>query len=221
VSFDSASAGCLHAAGTVTCDLGSVAAGDVVTIEIAVNAADPLPGDDLTNVASVSASNDPNASNNGGPGTSCEVSATVVEQPGGDEGCTPGYWKNHHESWVGHAPDDWLDQLFMTSGQSGPLKFLDGDLDDDGWRDTLDDALAFGGGCGPDEKCSKNGAGQILTRAAVAAVLNASNPAVVYPRSVAEVVDDVDAALDTGNRNIMLALAAALDSDNNLGCPLN
>jgi uncharacterized repeat protein (TIGR01451 family) len=213
--------GCLHAAGTVTCALGSVAAGVVEMREIVVNAPDPLPGDDLTNVASVSASNDQNASNNGGLETSCEVRATVVEQPGGDEGCTPGYWKNHPESWVGHAPDDFLDLLFMTTGQSGPLKFLDGDLDDDGLRDTLLEALDFEGGCGPSETCTKNGAARILTRAAVAAVLNASNPGVAYPRSVTEIVTDVDAALDTGNRNIMLGLAGGLDADNNLGCPLN
>jgi hypothetical protein len=42
-----------------------------------------------------------------------------------------------------------------------------------------------------------------------------------YPRSEAEVVMDVDAALATANRTTMLNLGTELDNDNNLGCPLN
>jgi uncharacterized repeat protein (TIGR01451 family) len=81
VTFDSAAAGCVHVAGIVTCDIGSLAAGAQATRQIVVNASDPTPGDDLTNTASVSASNDTSASNNGGPGTSCEVDAVVKEKP--------------------------------------------------------------------------------------------------------------------------------------------
>jgi hypothetical protein len=35
------------------------------------------------------------------------------------------------------------------------------------------------------------------------------------------VIADVNAALATGNRDVMLSLAASLDADNNLGCPLH
>jgi uncharacterized repeat protein (TIGR01451 family) len=80
VSFVSA-AGCTHSLGTVTCDIGSLAAGADATRTIVVNAPDPAPGDDLTNVASVSASNDASAGNNGGPGTACEVTVEVRERP--------------------------------------------------------------------------------------------------------------------------------------------
>jgi hypothetical protein len=77
------------------------------------------------------------------------------------------------------------------------------------------DALGFAGG--PD----LNGAAEILLRAATAALLNASHPNVSYPRPPATVITDVNGALASQNRDAMLALAAALDADNNLGCPLN
>ena len=41
-----------------------------------------------------------------------------------------------------------------------------------------------------------------------------------YPRTEASVIADVNAAL-LQSRDAMLALAAALDADNNRGCPLN
>ena len=37
------------------------------------------------------------------PGTSTITTTTETTPPGG-EGCTPGYWKNHTEDWVGYAP---------------------------------------------------------------------------------------------------------------------
>ncbi len=47
------------------------------------------------------------------------------------------------------------------------------------------------------------------------------HPNVNYPRSEASIVFDVNAALTSGNRDTMLALASALDSGNNCGCPLS
>jgi hypothetical protein len=43
---------------------------------------------------------------------------------------------------------------------------------------------------------------------------------VTYPLSTAGVIDQVNAALASGNRNTMLQLAGELDVLNNLGCPL-
>ena len=80
---------------------------------------------------------------------------------------------------------------------------------------TLLQALEFGGGAGV------SGATQNLLRAAVAAVLNAASPGVAYPRSRASIVAAVNSAIASGNRDTMLALASALDADNNLGCPLD
>jgi hypothetical protein len=126
--------------------------------------------------------------------------------PPGDEGCTPGYWKNHPGSWppTGYSTGQRVDSVFAGSSGYPDLAAA-----------TLMQALSFGGGPGVE------GAAEILLRAAVAALLNAAHPGVAYPRSVAQVVTDVDAALLSHDRDTMLVLAAALDADNNLGCPLN
>jgi hypothetical protein len=73
---------------------------------------------------------------------------------------------------------------------------------------SLLDALSFPGGKG---LC---GAMQTLLRAAVAALLNSSNPDLTYPLTTAQVIAEVNAAL-AGNRNDMLAEAARLDAFNN------
>ena len=65
------------------------------------------------------------------------------------------------------------------------------------------------------------GAARILLRAAVAALLNAAHPHLDYPRTAAEVISAVNAALASNNRSTMLTLATALDNDNQLGCNLN
>ena len=122
--------------------------------------------------------------------------------PPGDEGCTPGYWKNHLDSWVptGYAPGDLVSSVF-TGTLFGTA--------------TLHQALSFGGGPGV------AGAQQILLRAAVAGLLNASHPDVAYTTSATDLIDAVNAAIASGDRDTMLALAADIDADNNLGCPLN
>ena len=79
---------------------------------------------------------------------------------------------------------------------------------------TFLQALNFNGGAG------QIAAARILFRSAVAALLNAASPDVDYPLSEAEIIADVNIALQSG-RNAMLTLAAELDTYNNLGCPLN
>jgi hypothetical protein len=98
-----------------------------------------------------------------------------------------------------------------------PSLFTNGklDLNGDGKDDTLLDALNYQGGSGI------TGAARNLLRAAVAALLNAAHPDVDYPRTTADVISQVNAALASNNRNTMLALASSLDKDNNLGCPIN
>lgn len=123
----------------------------------------------------------------------------------GDEGCTPGYWKNHPGSWAatGFTTGQSLESVFDVPNSFG--------LD----NVSLLAALSFDGGSGT------IGGARILLRAAVAALLNAAHPGVDYPRTLASVIADVNAALASGSRSTMLALASALDSDNNRGCPLN
>jgi hypothetical protein len=75
--------------------------------------------------------------------------------------------------------------------------------------ETLLAALQGGGGSG------LVGAETILLRAGVAALLNASNTSVHYPLTAAMVISEVNTALATSNRDMILALATALDNDNN------
>lgn len=123
------------------------------------------------------------------------------------QGCTPGYWKqpHHFDSWAatGYDPNQTLETVFDVPDALG--------LD----NVTLAQALSFGGGPG------EIGAAKMLLRAAVAALLNAAHPDVNYPRSAQQVINSVNAALSSLDRNTMLDLAGELDRDNNLGCPLN
>ncbi|WP_153397734.1 hypothetical protein [Ornithinicoccus halotolerans] len=127
----------------------------------------------------------------------------------GMEGCTPGYWKNHTDSWEETTPAHLVQNLYSSAPSS--VAGL-----------TLEQALAGGGGRGVD------GASTILARAAVAAWLNAAHEGLGYPwRRFAtglegrdHLVATVNAAFASGDRATMLALAERLDADNNLGCPL-
>ena len=130
---------------------------------------------------------------------------TPTPTPVAFEGCSPGYWKNHLKAWgtTGYAPFQTLESVFDLPDSLGQD------------NDTLLKALKYQGGPGV------SGGARIMLRAAVAALLNASDPTVDYPRTTAEVIADVNTALASGNRSALLVLAAELDADNNLGCPLN
>jgi hypothetical protein len=139
----------------------------------------------------------------GGTSTSTSTSTTTI--PKKPEGCTPGYWKQpqHLDSWVGFTPGQTLESVFDVPDAFG--------LDDV----TLLQALSLQGGPTTADAAS------ILLRQAVAAILNAANPDVDYSLSVTEIVARVNAALASGDRSSILALAAELDRLNNLGCPLD
>jgi len=130
----------------------------------------------------------------------------------GEEGCTPGFWSTHSIYAPGNQADAWGPTGWdaddpVTDAFSEAGAYTAGAL-------SLHGALVGGGGSGVE------GGARILLRAAVAALLNASHPDVAYPRSEADVISDVNAALASGDRDTMLALATALDLDNNLGCSL-
>jgi hypothetical protein len=104
---------------------------------------------------------------------------------------------------VGFTPGQTLESVFNVPDALG--------LD----ATTLLQALEFGGGSGVD------GASRILLRAAVAALLNSTSPDVDYPLTTAQVISQTNAALATGDRDQILALASRLDGFNNLGCDLS
>jgi hypothetical protein len=134
------------------------------------------------------------------------VAATTV---GTTQGCTPGYWKNHPQSWQEVSPSQSIVSVYSGASASpyGGLSLLQG--------------LSLQGGLGV------TGAQQILLRAAIAALLNAAYDPLLYPWQRdgsafrPPLISTVNAALTSGDRTTILALATQLDADNNLGCPLN
>jgi len=123
----------------------------------------------------------------------------------GTQGCTPGFWKQdfHFSFWTGHSPTDTVGSVF-----TGALPELS--------SETLLAALQGGGGSG------LLGKEAILLRAAVAALLNASNSSVSYPLTSSQIIAAVNAALATGNLTTINNLATLLDNANNGsgGCPV-
>ena len=120
----------------------------------------------------------------------------------GFEGCTLGYWKvkQHHDSWPApYSTDSSLQTHF--GGSAFDASFLA--------------ALNFKGGPGVD------GGKRILLKQAVASLLNAASGDVTFPLSQAQVITMTTFALNTGDRDVMISLAATLDAYNNQGCPLN
>ena len=139
-------------------------------------------------------------------GATTVVTFTNAFKPAADQGCTPGFYKQtqHFSSWTTYVPTQTVGSVFANVDAS-----LSGE--------SLLQALQGGGGPG------LIGGETILLRAAVAALLNASNTNVHYPLTAAQVISEVNAALATADRDTILQLATALDNDNNGpgGCPLS
>jgi hypothetical protein len=99
---------------------------------------------------------------------------TIIEVPlppdDGGEGCTPGYWRNHHEDWppTGYTTGDDFDTTFGVDN-------FDPDI-------NLGKAIKLGGG-----------GVKKLARHGTAALLSAAHPDVNYPYTVAEVIAFVQA----------------------------
>ena len=130
----------------------------------------------------------------------------IEPPPTGDQGCTPGYWKNHEDSWPasGYSTSQKVQSAFAEASRYSAFGSA-----------RLLNALSFQGG-----STVEGGVGNLL-RAATASLLNAAHPGVDFPRTAAGIIGDVNAALASGNRDRMIDLASNLDKDNNLGCPLN
>jgi hypothetical protein len=126
----------------------------------------------------------------------------------GNEGCTPGYWKNHTSNWEEYSPTNTLDDLFEFPEELAAFR-----------TKTLLQGLRLRGGS------DLSGGAEILMRASVAAYLNAAHEGLGYPyrrfTDPFNLHEQINAALASLDRDTMINLAAELDAANNLGCPLN
>jgi hypothetical protein len=122
--------------------------------------------------------------------------------PEGDQGCTPGYWRNHVDRWEGAKPEDLYDTVFGITSSLGATF-------------SLGDAISAKGG---DESA--------LARHATAALLNAyggavadpsEGSAVVFKWTPSEVVQMVQDAYANGT---IAATKDLLATENERGCPL-
>lgn len=140
------------------------------------------------------------------------IGPAAASTNGTTEGCTPGYWKTHTTNWndasdpgemVTYAPNQTVGTYFNVSEPFASM--------------TLLQALDGSGGKGI------SGATTVLLRAAVAAMLNAAYELdYPYQRFGSDgLIAQVNAAIASGDRDTILALASRLDIANNLGCPLN
>jgi hypothetical protein len=113
--------------------------------------------------------------------------------PPGQQGCTPGFWKNHPEAFpAGYTAGTTLGSVFegLPTNYAGL---------------TFAQALAQGGG----------GINALL-RHAVAALLNAASAEVDYPLTAAEVIAQTNAAIASGDYE---ATKDLFDQYNNLTAP--
>jgi hypothetical protein len=126
-----------------------------------------------------------------GQNSSALVEVVGCQPPSVNQGCTPGYWKNHTNAWIGLSPSQTLSSVF------GPLPTKVASK-------TLLQALDFSN--------TSPVSGAQIYRHGVAALLNI-NAGLNYPYTTAQVIAMVQAG---GNVN-----ADLLDAANNAGCSLN
>jgi hypothetical protein len=112
----------------------------------------------------------------------------------GFRGCTPGYWKNHVDRWVGYTPSQDFDTVFGVNAFTPNI--------------TLCTAAGIEGG-----------GVNALARHAVAALLGASNGGVGYPLTTAQVIAAVQAALASGGN--IEGTKNLFEGYNSLDCPLS
>jgi hypothetical protein len=125
--------------------------------------------------------------------TTSTSTTTTTTTPPGEEGCTPGFWKNHLEAWEGYSPDDTFASVFGEPLPGQPASL------------TLEEALNLGGG-----------GFKALARHGVAALLNAASGidfGLTEAGVIAAVVDAIEGEEGVEATKDMLAAL------NEQGCP--
>jgi uncharacterized repeat protein (TIGR01451 family) len=183
---------CVISGYLLTCTFPSIAAGAEVTVNLTSSVMTAATcGVVYNNTADVVASNHPSRTSN-------LVTVNAQCPPSAFQGCTPGYWKNHTDRWVTFKTDDKFNSTFKINDKDSPFSK---DL-------TLGGAIRL-----------KGGGLNALARHATAALLNAANPGVAYPYTVAQIISRTVSAIAGGYAAIE-AQKNDFDQKNNLGCPL-
>ncbi|MCW4035329.1 MAG: hypothetical protein NWF03_08205 [Candidatus Bathyarchaeota archaeon] len=151
-----------------------------------------------------------------------QITIIEVEIPEeGDEGLTPGFWKNHVDVWptttfenyegetmsIDPATTTFSDVFNVTIRINVKKNDPDGILDP-----TLLEALAGKNGVNEDKDIY-----DALARHAVAALLNALHPDVNYPMSAGDIINQVHDAISNTDLTDAHPLKNTLDMYNNLG----
>jgi hypothetical protein len=148
------------------------------------------------------------------PSTGQMVSASDVNYHWGQskgEGLTPGFWKNNADDFNAVAwPRDASGALIYSPDQTFGSVF-DVPAHPSLAELTLSEALNVSGNAGVNA----------LVRHAVAGLLSATHPRVAYPLTSRQVIDQVDAALASGDANQIESLKNTLDKHNNLDSDLD
>lgn len=117
------------------------------------------------------------------------------------QGCSAGFWAQNPEQWnlSPYSPDDLFNTVFgvdVFAAEATLLQVINLEAD------------------GPSPQVEQ------LSRQAVAALLNATDPRVNYPLTEAEVIEQYQNAINSGDLAEIVALTDLLDTFNNLGCPI-
>ena len=129
-----------------------------------------------------------------------EACCPVEEE--GEEGCTPGYWKNQTECWECYTTSTTLGEVFTFPMELSAFEDY-----------TLLQALNFKGGAGIVGK-TRN-----LLRHAVAGLLNSCDPDVAYPMGQTSLINAVNDALASLDEGEIQMLHGDLEMYNEYGCP--
>ena len=142
------------------------------------------------------------------PGDAEEQDDVTVEVAG-EEGCTPGFWKNNADK---HDASAWCDAYDPGDDFDATFGIPTQELKDKG-KDVFPDPTLL-------EALGANGGGiNALARHAVAALLNACSDCVEYPMDAGAVIAAVQAAI--GDEAAIEALHIQLAMYNEAGCPVN
>ena len=132
------------------------------------------------------------------------IQRSIIEVSIQYEGCNKDFWTTHTEDWVDYDPIYDLIGFIFTIPPVLPCSYMLSIM-------PLHFALRYlhGG----DDVC---GAAEILLVQAIAAILNAAHPSLNYPLTEYEIINQVNSALASLNRDIILFFADELSLYNNL-----